>query len=433
MPTTGLVQADVAGRAVERRIEGEDPPVGGDQPVAPARMGGHADDRLGQVDGAGRAVEVGPSVGEDAAVGGHQPVAAAGVGGHADDRLGQLARPPPIRCSVPRRRGTRRRRWPRSNTRRRRRARPCPPRPAGPTIVARPGTGRNGWRWRRRWHWPAAGRVEQVRRRAGHHPAGDAAHAGHVLMALPVAELGAAGVAVVAVAEGAAAGQAVAGRAAEPARAAADVQWHCGVAVDVVTGPGAVDRAVRLPPAAGEGTGRTGVDAVVDGAAELGVAVAAGRPAVAVLARAGADGGVGAHRLQGEVDRGDRQRGGGHGRTLQEAPPGGPSWPERWTSALPAIDSTGASEREKEQQVGEVARRRRPARGGGRPARGWWANALGSDRAGAVATAVATTAAPRLMATCSRLGGVSGLPKQPHDEMGVPRTRASTMKALKAR
>ena len=51
---------------------------------------GHADDRLVQDHGPGRAVELGVTETEDAAVGRHQPVAVAVAGrGHADDRLVQ--------------------------------------------------------------------------------------------------------------------------------------------------------------------------------------------------------------------------------------------------------------------------------------------------------------------------------------------------------
>ena len=89
----GLVEVHGAGRAVEGGVaEGEDAAVTGDEPVALAvGRGGHADDGLVQVDGAGRAVELGVAVGEDAAVTGDEPVAlSVGGGGHADDRLGEV-------------------------------------------------------------------------------------------------------------------------------------------------------------------------------------------------------------------------------------------------------------------------------------------------------------------------------------------------------
>ena len=75
--------------------EGEDPAVGRDEPVARSRGARHGgDDRLVEVEGAGRAEEMGVAEGEDAAVGRHQPVArAAGGADGGDDRLVEVDGP----------------------------------------------------------------------------------------------------------------------------------------------------------------------------------------------------------------------------------------------------------------------------------------------------------------------------------------------------
>ena len=69
------------------------PPSDGHQPVAAAvRGGGHAHDRLVEVNGTGGAEEGGVAEAEDAAVGGHKPVAAAvRRGRHAHDRLVEVS------------------------------------------------------------------------------------------------------------------------------------------------------------------------------------------------------------------------------------------------------------------------------------------------------------------------------------------------------
>ena len=98
MPTTGLVELEVAGRPVEAGVaEGEDAAVGGHQPV-PAAVGGgrHAHHRLGEPEVARRAVEAGVAEGEDAAVGGHQPVALAEDGVGAMPTIGWSSGLPPI-------------------------------------------------------------------------------------------------------------------------------------------------------------------------------------------------------------------------------------------------------------------------------------------------------------------------------------------------
>src|SRR5205807_9212736 len=81
-------------------------------------------------------------------------------------------------------------------------------------------------------------------------------------------------------------------------------------AVDVVAGPVAVQRAVGLPPAAGNGPGRAGVDAVIDRAAELGVpvGVAEGTGRTAPLRRSADDQLVGRPRAEDIAEGRSRQR-----------------------------------------------------------------------------------------------------------------------------
>ncbi len=88
-----LVQMDGTSRSVEVGVtEREDAAVGRHHPVAlTIGRGSYADDRLVQMDSAGRAVELGVTEGEDAAVGCHHPVAAVrGCRRHADDGLVQV-------------------------------------------------------------------------------------------------------------------------------------------------------------------------------------------------------------------------------------------------------------------------------------------------------------------------------------------------------
>ena len=78
-PDDRLGQRLAAHRAEELGVtEGEDPTVGGDEPVAvAAACPVHPDDRLGQLGAPGGAVELGITEGEDPPVGGHEPVALA--------------------------------------------------------------------------------------------------------------------------------------------------------------------------------------------------------------------------------------------------------------------------------------------------------------------------------------------------------------------
>ena len=147
----------------------------------------------------------------------------------------------------------------------------------------------------------AARGIEGPRWCTGHDAAHDRADAAHTLVALPVPEPGAAGLAVVAVALGATAAGARAGAAAHAVRAAV-ARAALGVAVQVVAGGAAAElRPVDLPPSGGDGARGARVG-TVEGAAELGVAVAAQRAARAVRAVALADRGVGRGRLQPELE-----------------------------------------------------------------------------------------------------------------------------------
>src|SRR5260370_32858860 len=76
--------------------------------------------------------------------------------------------------------------------------------------------------------------------------------------------------------------------------------------VDVVARPGAVRRPVGLPPPTCEAARGTHMGAV-EGTAELGVAVAAGRAAMAAWIAAPADCGIGGRRLQEELHPARRQ------------------------------------------------------------------------------------------------------------------------------
>ena len=167
-----------------------------------------------------------------------------------------------------------------------------------------------------------AARIEHPRRRAGHHPAGDPSATRDVHVTLPISKLGTPDVAVVAVAKSALTYEFVTRRAEDAATAAAAVALTH--AVDVVPRPGAVDRSVRLPPTSGEGSNWTGVDPIVDGAAELGVSVTAEIRAVAI----GPRGALAYGRVSGtgpdeEVDRRDRQRRSRDRGLGQKATPGG--------------------------------------------------------------------------------------------------------------
>src|SRR3546814_4007301 len=83
-----------------------------------------------------------------------------------------------------------------------------------------------------------------------------------------------------------------------------------------------------FPPAGQQGVGWAGVLAV-DGAAELGVAVAAQRRAVAAAAEAGAHGGVGGARSEHVRGAGDGEGAADHCRLGDEAPPAGAPIDER--------------------------------------------------------------------------------------------------------
>ena len=153
-----------------------------------------------------------------------------------------------------------------------------------------------------------AGGIELPRRSARHHPAVDDSDAADLLVALAVAEVGAAGAAVVA---------------ASPTPAAA---LDATVAVDVVARERAVGAAeggaVGLPPPRGEAS-RWAAVVSVDDAAELGVTVAAARTAVAGGPRARADRGVCAPGAQQVAPGGHGERGGRHRALDEEAPPAG--------------------------------------------------------------------------------------------------------------
>ena len=129
MPDHRLVEDGAAHRAAEGGIaEGEDPPVGGHQPVAVAgRRGGDAHDRLVERRAGHRAMQRGVAEGVDAPVRAHQPVAVAGRGGgHADHRGGEgLTAHRAAERRHPRRRRPPRRRPPASSPGRRG-WRPCP-------------------------------------------------------------------------------------------------------------------------------------------------------------------------------------------------------------------------------------------------------------------------------------------------------------------
>jgi hypothetical protein len=164
-----------------------------------------------------------------------------------------------------------------------------------------------------------AGAVDLPRGDAGDHAADDRSDAGDLLVALAVAEVRAAGLPIAAVAVGAPATGARAGAGAD-AVSAAPATVAGRVAVHVVAGPVAEARAVDLPPPA-EQRARGTLVAAREGAAELGVAVAAGRTAVAVRAAAVAHRGVGLRGRERVGDRvgGDRRT--HHGRAGEEAAP----------------------------------------------------------------------------------------------------------------
>ena len=92
MPMMGWLRWCPPHRALEAGIAvGKDPAVGGHHPVpASVVCGRHADDRLVEVKGAGRAPEPGVAEREDTAVRSVEPIAAAiGRGFHADHVLVQ--------------------------------------------------------------------------------------------------------------------------------------------------------------------------------------------------------------------------------------------------------------------------------------------------------------------------------------------------------
>src|SRR5690606_5973305 len=155
---------------------------------------------------------------------------------------------------------------------------------------------------------------------AGHDPADDRPDAADVLVALPVAEPGAAGLAVPAVALGAPAARPGAGAAAD-AVGAAPAAAALRVAVQVVAGRATAERGpVDLPPAGGDRPGRAGVGAG-QRAAEFGVAVAAQRAAAAAAPVAVAHRRVRAARLEPEVEWCGDHRGTDDRRLSEEPPP----------------------------------------------------------------------------------------------------------------
>src|SRR5439155_865021 len=158
-------------------------------------------------------------------------------------------------------------------------------------------------------HRGAARGIEQVRRGARDDAARDASGARDLLVALAIAEPDAPGLAVVAAPGRASALQTVTVRPAD------------AVSVDVVAGPAAKDRPIRLPPAAGDGAGRARVPPVVHHAAELRVPVAAGRPTAAAPVAAAAHRAVGRARLQDVLEWRDAQRGAGQRGAHDEVAP----------------------------------------------------------------------------------------------------------------
>src|SRR5207244_3327669 len=181
--------------------------------------------------------------------------------------------------------------------------------------------------------------VGEVGRRAADDPAGHRPRAGDLLVALPVAEVVAACPAVRAVpvrapaatADAAGRAEGVSSRAvgADASSATRRAVRAEVVAVDVVAGlaltaGGAEARGVDLPPPACERAGRAGVHPVVDGAAELGVAVAAEGAAVTRRPHAATDGRVRADRAQQEAERRDGERRARQRGADDEAAPGGP-------------------------------------------------------------------------------------------------------------
>ena len=322
-PTTGRVEVLPAHGAEERGVpEGEDAPVRRDQPVAlPGRRGRHADHRRVEAAarpwtrrrarrrsrrcrrrrrrassparGGGRhadhrrverppahgAEERRPAVVEDASVGRRQEVAARLAGRGRHDRgieperrrvavVGEV--PVPEQPAEGRQHGV---------------AVAVGARDDADHLAVRGGRRARRRRRRRRGGGPArlvllrrgvvdgdggrAGGVDRPGRDAGDDPAHDPAHAGDVLVALPVAELEAPGQVGVAAERAAAAPGPVAARLAEgEAAAAAAVARAVRIAVHVVAGAAAVRRVVRHPPAAHDGVLRAVVGAA-DGAAEL--------------------------------------------------------------------------------------------------------------------------------------------------------------------
>ena len=326
-------------RAVEGGVtEGEDPAVGGHEPVALARRGGrHAHDGLVEVLAAHRAVEDSVTKGEDSAVGGTQPVALArGSGRNAHDGLvevggGQVpdGRERPIREHLPERgdhavaAGCRDR-----------------------SQTAHLALGDGSVTRRRRWWWrcgngrgPArlvvlggvvvlgqrggARRIHRPRRHAGHYPADNAADAGDLLVALAVAKLETARHPRVApLRPTPARGPVTAGFAESPPAPTAGGAPTRGVAVHVVAGSAAVARVVRLPPATHDRVGRAVVVSTVDRTAELRPARTTRRTAAARARPTGAYVPVGRARTQQEVEaRSHRDCTAGQSRAVDETAP----------------------------------------------------------------------------------------------------------------
>src|SRR5579875_1838141 len=419
-----------AHRAEERGVaEGEDPAVGGHQPVAlAARGGGHAHDGPRQVDLLRVPVEGTVAVGEDLAEGGDHGIAhGVGGGGHANH------------LALGGRRIARRRRW----------CGHC--RVAWCVHLCRGVVG-----GRRR----GAGRVDLPGRYARHDPALDAPEAGDVLVALPVAELEAARRPIVAVAERALTGETVArGIAERPSVAAPGGAAADGVAVHVVAGSTAEGGAVGLPPPADDGSFRAPVVAPVDGAAELGVAVTTGRTTAAAGVGTPADVAVGGGGSEGKIDpahgEGRAHEGGAH----QDAAPGqaplhgpGQALDQRRVHAPIALRVARASPAAAVPDSWTRSRRAACTRPSGpmtsrashamavpsarstTPSTGWATSTPPVVRSGKRPNATRAAAVPNMTstATCRPVAGVSARPKHPQLATGPPRARMLSTTRLKA-
>ncbi len=235
---------------------------------------------------------------------------------------------------------------------------------------------------------------------AGDDPADDPAHAGDVLVALPVAELEAAGQVGVAAQRAAAAAGPVAARLAEGEAAAAPVVARAGrIAVHVVAGAAAVRGVVRHPPAAHDGVLGAEVGAA-DRAAELGEPRAARAAAAAAGVAALADRAVGGAGLEGEVQAGaDGHGAADEGGPVDQAAPRQAALedaaPCASTSAVEKLTSGRRRTRAGSRAARAASRAARAERAravsqsptaltksSGNPAQGWWAS-CGTQRAAA--------------------------------------------------